>query len=707
MNSAHAFLLLAGLVAGAVRADDSVLRDIAAVREAVYAAAPQDSRFELEATVTYGADALGGNFAASDGRASVTFATDSLMPRESIVVGDRLRLGGRVATNPLGYNVATVLSTVLLSHGKPPEPRQIAVSDLARLDLVDQVVRFEGTVFDVFPDETDRRFVFLILVGDDDATVYVPVFVSDASDKTLTRLIDARIGVTALAIRDRKGSTKRKLESNVSHITPADITELVPPPVDPFDVPELAGSIHDILSPRHGQSRRRRIRGEVVAVWGDGQVLLRREGGEFSEVVLLDGLDRPRPGAFIEAVGAPDTDLYHLNLSRARWRPVAEGTPFSAPVRVLHLRDLLSDGNGRPQIGTGHHGCPVRITGVVAKRSDIEWQKGRFSLSEDGFRLIVDASAAPAVLADIEPGARVEVTATCIVEIENWRPQVPFPRVKGCVLAVRSPADVKILAHPPWWTTRRLFTALGSLLVILFAFFVWNRILNRVAERRGHQLLREQIERAKAKLKTEERTRLAVELHDSLAQSLSGAAMEVETAVALTRTDPGEMLRHLILAERTLQSCRDELRNSLWDLRSRALEETDLAAAIRRTLSPHMNLAHLNVRFAVSRARLSDNLTHALLRIVREFTLNALRHGKATAVQVAGRLEGGILMFSVTDNGCGFDPDDCPGILQGHFGLEGVRERIASFGGSLDLRSAPGRGTKARVTIPLSAQEEI
>ena len=62
-------------------------------------------------------------------------------------------------------------------------------------------------------------------------------------------------------------------------------------------------------------------------------------------------------------------------------------------------------------------------------------------------------------------------------------------------------------------------------------------------------------------------------------------------------------------------------------------------------------------------------------------------------------LDGGKIMCSVQDNGCGFDPDDAPGVLQGHFGIQGIRERIEALGGEFDIESAPGKGTKAVIRI--------
>ena len=127
--------------------------------------------------------------------------------------------------------------------------------------------------------------------------------------------------------------------------------------------------------------------------------------------------------------------------------------------------------------------------------------------------------------------------------------------------------------------------------------------------------------------------------------------------------------------------------------------------AIRLTLRPTIGKADLHVRFNVPRARFTDNTAHAILRIIRELAANAVRHGKATEIRVAGGIDNAILMFSVRDNGCGFDPDACPGILDGHFGLQGVRERVASLEGDIRFESAPGEGTRVSVSVGVPAAE--
>ena len=127
-----------------------------------------------------------------------------------------------------------------------------------------------------------------------------------------------------------------------------------------------------------------------------------------------------------------------------------------------------------------------------------------------------------------------------------------------------------------------------------------------------------------------------------------------------------------------------------------------MTEAVAETVRPHIGKTKLLVRFNVPRSRLSDSSAHAVLCIVRELAVNAVRHGHATDIRIAGEFKDGQIRFSVRDNGGGFDPDSRPGSAQGHFGLLGVNERISAFKGTLKIDSAIGKGTKATVILNIS-----
>jgi signal transduction histidine kinase len=176
-------------------------------------------------------------------------------------------------------------------------------------------------------------------------------------------------------------------------------------------------------------------------------------------------------------------------------------------------------------------------------------------------------------------------------------------------------------------------------------------------------------------------------------------SLQVDAAKVLVDGDRDGLAKRLGLVSDSLNSCRAELRNCLWDLRNQALDEPDMEAAIRQALAPLVGDVNLSVRFKARRSHVSDNTAHAVLRIVRELVSNAIRHGMAKNVRIAGGLEDGSIRFSVWDDGCGFNPDSVPGVRQGHFGLTGIRERVRKLNGTIQIESAPGRGAKFTVSL--------
>ena len=417
-----------------------------------------------------------------------------------------------------------------------------------------------------------------------------------------------------------------------------------------------------------------------------------RVGDFFANVRLSRRTDLPDIGSTIKVSGYPEADLYKINFVRADWRPVPGEAPPEEPPQSVTLRQITHRTGQKAEIVVPYHGRLVRLVGAVTVLPAEASEEKRVLLNTDDAHFAVDFSNCPDAFKDVRPGSRVEVTGRCLLEVSAWRPYDIFPQISGVTILMRTPSDLRIVEAPPWLTPLRLIYALIGMGVLLIGFFIWNRFLNRLAERRGRQLYQAEIDRVSETLRVSERTRLAVELHDSLSQNLTGVALQLKSG-------------RLELAARALKSCREELRNCLWDLRNDAIDCDSMDDAIRQTIAPQTEDLSCSVRFNVPRKALSDNTAYAILRIIRELVTNAVRHGQASCVRIAGSLEPERILFSVRDDGCGFDPENSPGVASGHFGLQAVRQRVASLAGTVRIESAKGRGTKVTVSIPVAKAE--
>ncbi len=216
--------------------------------------------------------------------------------------------------------------------------------------------------------------------------------------------------------------------------------------------------------------------------------------------------------------------------------------------------------------------------------------------------------------------------------------------------------DLDVISKPAWWTSQKLTVVLSIVVFALAGTLFWNRELRKLSEKRGQELFQERSASALAELKTAERTRLAAEIHDTISQILTGAAMQL---------DAGETQA----AKRILASCRRELRCCLWDLRSHALDAETFSDAIRETLAPHIGTCRLLIDFTVSPEGLSEAMRHTALSIIREAAVNAIRHGRAKTISVSGERKDSRLSFSIIDDGKGFDTATVRGSNEGHFGI--------------------------------------
>lgn len=550
-----------------------------------------------------------------------------------------------------------------------------------------------GRIEDVFHDETNARYIFIV-VRSGDRIFHATLRNSPKTESELQALIGAQAAFCGIV--DPNSKNKRaQIGPTLYLLTPDDIRLLTPAPPNRFAVPEI-GDLRHLPPQEIAAIGLRRAIGRVRAVWQGRSVLL--ETTNAVPLVLLDLADMnpPRIGDFIEAVGHLETDIYKINLSRAIWQPAFPGVEIAErPVQDVTAADILEAQSPAPGIRSELYGEMVRLEGKVLSEVDTN---GRFLIQSGKHTVPIDASALDGRLAPIV-GSIVRITGVCLMTIENWRPNAAFPSIQGVFVALRSPKDVTLVSLPSWWTPGRLFSVIGVLVLLLLAALIWNRMLVIAAARLGRKLMREELQRTKSELRVAERTRLAAELHDSLSQILTGISMEIEAARNPRQALPEDVRQNLDFAARALRFCRNDIRYHLWDLRNMSLDEPDMTKAVLKTLAPHVKGVKVAVRFNVARTKLSDDIAQALLKVIRELSVNAIRHGRATSLKVAGEFDADGLMCSIRDNGCGFDPEKAVGVNEGHFGLQGVRERIADLGGMVSIDSQRGTGTKVTIKI--------
>jgi len=656
--------------------------------------------FELVAQVTYVRHRkwLGtAAFAVQDASGAVVLHAFNEEIGEIPAPGDTLKVSGETEMPRAPRTCACVRKYEIVAHGTPPPPRPATVDEVMSGALDCRLTCLEGTVRDVCRCDLNPQWTILV-IGGAGGILHASVPTLDAEAADLERLVGANVRLTGVAVPSDL-SDRNQIGRTYKLAGVQSISVISHDAEDPVSIPDIR-EIRNLRPEEIATLGRHAAVGRVLAVWGQNRCLIHTDADLLTRIEFAKG-DLPLCGDKIRVVGFPESDLFHVNLIRATWTRLEAADARPPAPQVVSPRSLLNDGSGHHRFDYRYHGRRIRLFGHVLGLPAAGTGETRLFLQSGGIVFPVESVPGADAFAAVPVGSDVEVTGTCIMETEDWRPNSAFSKVKGFFVVPHSPSDIRVVKTPPWWTPGRLLGLIIALLAALLSFFLWNVSLRRLAEKRGRKLLREQLGREKAALKAEERTRLAVELHDTLAQNLTGVSMELEAAKRLAGEGENALLPHLELGAKTLKSCRDELRNCLWDLRCRALEEHDLNEAILRTLKPCTDGLGITVRFNVPRRRLSDNVVHGLLRIIRELVVNASRHGNASSIQIAGKLDGNLLLCSVRDNGVGFDPDRAPGILLGHFGLHGIRERASQIGGAFSISSAPGKGTYARISLEL------
>ena len=635
-----------------------------------YNSAPSVSwTFALTGTVTWCSES---NLVLKDGTGNCNLFN---VADTSIRRGDRIAATGHAHINAVREPWIDRISTVKLGFTQLLPPEKKSLKDCLESTPALEGVRAEATVVDVCTDEIDANFDWLILK--DGASLLTAVTRHDSKNK---RLIDARVEVIGPVCPHVSG-LRKFVNSFINTALSGSIRVLSPPTADPFDFPPISPS--RFITPADIERLGKHVAiGKVVAAWSSNNCLLLTPDRRYVRLVLAANESLPPCNALVRAVGYPSSDLFTIWLTRAKVRPENMPDISEPPPKDVSAEQLLPyDRSWRDRDST----LVNRLVALRGQLKGLEMHNDGTRLAFldcDGRTIPVDFSARPGDFDGIAVGSGIEVVGRCILLNERWNPNNVFPRITGLLIVLSGKPTV--IHGPGWWTTGKLLTVIALLMVALVCVYLRSFIAKRVA-----------------RIKLKERTQLAVEIHDSLSQALTGLACQITAAQDSLEMDMPTARKKLTTANQMLMSCRTELRNCLFDLRNDTIGEKSFNKAILRTVEPFEDSATILVRFNVNRSLFEDSTVHDILAVIRELVSNAVRHGNAWTIKIAGVRDGDSLLFSVTDDGSGFDAEHRKGSDDGHFGLDGVRERLARIEGSISFETPPSGGTKAIVHIPL------
>lgn len=224
----------------------------------------------------------------------------------------------------------------------------------------------------------------------------------------------------------------------------------------------------------------------------------------------------------------------------------------------------------------------------------------------------------------------------------------------------------------------------------------------KLSQRLANEKAEEQEKRIQ-KIVSEERNRLARELHDSVSQQLFAASMMMSAINESSDSRTEAENRQLQMVEQMIHQSQLEMRALLLHLRPAALKGKTLQEGMKDLLQELSQKVPMEVSWKMEDVQLDKGIEDHLFRILQESVSNTLRHSKAETLEVLFIERDDLVLLRVIDDGIGFKVDAAK---TGSYGLQNMHERAAQLGGTLKIVSFPGKGTKLEVKIPLVRGEK-
>lgn len=484
----------------------------------------------------------------------------------------------------------------------------------------------------------------------------------------------------------------------------ADFTIRRAPNPDPFSAPKIGLETLDGYTvggrPRH----RQRVEGVVTYVSANGFLVIQRQ--DCAIRIKPSGSSPFVQGDVVEASGFIETSRVAAGLGGAVLRKVGTA-PQPEPIQCDIAR-IRADFNAL-KIGTtpGHPSSYddllVAIEGTILS---IQTQ------GEGGTQLEIQSgdSVSSALVAgpigSLSVGSVIRATGVAVIQ---YNPTTRWAMPERLDLLLRNQDDIRVLQAPSWWTAERSRRALLGVLITCLAVAGWAFALRRTVKIRTQQLAREIRKRRDAAVEYEaglrERSRLSANLHDTVLQTVTGLSFQIKACEA--KASPlgnAELSQQLSVAWKMAQRGQEDLRNSVWALKALPIKEGNFSDAVRSVATRLTQGRSVEMEVSASDLpELPDFVAGNLLLVIQEAIHNALKHANPSRIELnlSVATDGSRITARVKDNGPGFELEAIPGAAEGHFGVDGMKERMELIGGIFTLRSDPSFGTIVEVDVPL------
>jgi len=602
--------------------------------------------------------------------------------------GDLVEVNGVTGAGGVGRIIVTDRKSRtgirVLRHGALPAPKLVGLEELRDATFDAQWVSTRATVESVTLDG-DRAALELVS-GNARLRAFIPGYTS--LEALPRHLIGFPVEARGVLGADRARGTG-------AVCTTLDIPSIREIRIEPAAFAErfesCPVSTFEALFARDSLPRREstRVQGRVtLAREGRGFFLNLYAGEHVHGTVFVQSAQPGAPGLgdWVDTVGVVERANGYRILQDAIFRVLSHG-PAVDGIHVTDRGILTDDFHGHLIVTQG------QIVETFPGLSESAW------LARTGFgfvQVVLPRSSGRAPVRVLEPGTTVGITG---ILLRNPPTAGHFgEQGVGYQIQLRTSGDLTVLKAAPWWTVRRIGIAFGLAALVCAAALAWVYLL-RKRVREQMETIRSQLEKAAV---SEERTRIARELHDSLAQHLASITIQLDAVAVRLKTGEGDTQLLLETAREMAAHSMDQTRLAIWDLRSPTLARDGLVAAIHEVVQPLTEMwgAQLEVKLEGEVRRLGGWVENHLLRIVQEASSNALRHGSPTQIEIEACFSAEGLRVTIRDNGAGFHVLSPGALPVAHFGLRGMLERAKKIGGQLVLESEPGAGTMVSVWIP-------